>query len=121
MRFYQIFSFGLITALLLTHMQVPLNWWCLTLLRVRIVNNGKTKLLKLTQKLKKVKNQPCAVFLFTIICQPICVSSNPLYAPTFVLVRQGQELGCILGYAGEDLFWGFLETVMAKLPKNVSL
>ena len=43
-----------------------------------------------------------------------------IYTPTFVLVRQGQELGRIPGYAGEDFFWGFLETLIAKLPKNVS-
>ena len=43
-----------------------------------------------------------------------------IYTPTFVLVRQGQELGRIPGYAGEDFFRGFLETLMAKLLKNVS-
>lgn len=31
-----------------------------------------------------------------------------VYTPTFVLVRDGHELGRIEGYPGEDFFWGLL-------------
>ena len=40
-----------------------------------------------------------------------------IYTPTFVLVDAGQEIGRISGYPGEDFFWGFLETLIAQLPK----
>ena len=33
------------------------------------------------------------------------------FTPTFILVEDGQELGRIEGYPGEDFFWGLL-TVM---------
>lgn len=39
------------------------------------------------------------------------------YTPTFVLLHDGREVGRILGYAGEDFFWGFLEQLVAKLPE----
>lgn len=34
--------------------------------------------------------------------------SRPRFTPTFVLVRDGAELGRIEGYPGEDFFWGLL-------------
>lgn len=30
------------------------------------------------------------------------------FTPTFVLVSEGQEVGRVEGYPGEDLFWGLL-------------
>lgn len=36
-------------------------------------------------------------------------------SPTFVLVDQGQELGRIVGYPGERLFWVRMEAEMRKL------
>jgi len=41
-----------------------------------------------------------------------------VYTPTFVLVHNGREVGRILGYPGEDFFWGLLEELIAKLPVN---
>ncbi len=41
-----------------------------------------------------------------------------VYTPTFILVDEGREVGRISGYPGEDFFWGFLETLVAKLPKR---
>lgn len=38
------------------------------------------------------------------------------FTPTFVLVDQGKEVGRILGYPGEDFFWGLLQELIAKLP-----
>lgn len=37
------------------------------------------------------------------------------FTPTFVLVAKGREIGRIIGYSGEDFFWGYLEKLMAKL------
>lgn len=36
-------------------------------------------------------------------------------APVFVLVHNGQEIGRIRGYPGEDHFWGLLAALMKKL------
>lgn len=38
------------------------------------------------------------------------------FTPTFVLVHDGQEVGRIRGYPGEDFFWGLLDRMMQKLP-----
>jgi len=35
------------------------------------------------------------------------------YTPTFVLIEDGQEIGRIEGYPGEDFFWGLLEHMLA--------
>ncbi|MGB8814272.1 MAG: thioredoxin family protein [Paracoccaceae bacterium] len=36
------------------------------------------------------------------------------FTPTFVLVRDGIEVGRIEGYPGEDFFWGLLDALIAK-------
>ncbi len=39
------------------------------------------------------------------------------FTPTFVLLDDdGQEVGRINGYPGEDFFWGLLSELIAKLP-----
>jgi len=40
------------------------------------------------------------------------------FTPTFILVRDGKEVGRIEGYPGEDFFWGLLGMMMerAKIP-----
>ena len=35
-------------------------------------------------------------------------TARVIYTPTFLLVRDGVELGRIEGYPGEDFFWGLL-------------
>lgn len=40
------------------------------------------------------------------------------YAPTFVLVEDGREVGRIPGYAGEEAFWGLLAAMTKKLPRT---
>lgn len=35
-----------------------------------------------------------------------------LITPTFVLVQDGQEIGRIEGYPGEDFFWGLLQRML---------
>ena len=37
-----------------------------------------------------------------------------LFTPTFILIREGEELGRIEGYPGEDFFWGLLEKLMRE-------
>jgi len=37
------------------------------------------------------------------------------FAPTFVLVDGGREIGRITGYASDEAFWGLLGTLTAKL------
>ena len=39
-----------------------------------------------------------------------------LYTPTFVLMDGGREVGRIVGYPGEDLFWGLLGELFQRLP-----
>lgn len=41
------------------------------------------------------------------------------YTPTFVLMEDGREVGRILGYPGEDFFWGLLGMELEKLKSNV--
>lgn len=38
------------------------------------------------------------------------------YTPTFVLMSDGQEVGRIEGYPGEDFFWGLLQRLLERLP-----
>jgi len=38
------------------------------------------------------------------------------YAPTFVAVSCGREMGRVVGYGGDDLFWGELSQIYRKLP-----
>lgn len=40
------------------------------------------------------------------------------FTPTFVLVEGGQEVGRILGYPGQDFFWGLLDELLARLPAS---
>lgn len=42
---------------------------------------------------------------------------NIRFSPTFVLLRDGQEVGRITGYPGEDFFWPLLNELLAK-PHN---
>ncbi len=39
-----------------------------------------------------------------------------IYTPTFVLMDGGREIGRIVGYLGEDQFWGLLGELFARLP-----
>ena len=50
----------------------------------------------------------------------VTLVSNPVFTPTFVLLRDGQELSRIEGYPGEDFFWGLLGQMLrdAELPAN---
>jgi len=40
--------------------------------------------------------------------EDVSVTSRPLFTPTFVLLRDGQEIWRLEGYPGEDFFWGLV-------------
>jgi hypothetical protein len=44
----------------------------------------------------------------------VTFDSRPVYTPTFVLVRDGEEVGRIEGYPGEDFFWGLLGHLLGQ-------
>ena len=37
-----------------------------------------------------------------------------IYSPTFIVVRNGVEIGRIIGYSGPDFFWGFLARLLRQ-------
>jgi len=42
-----------------------------------------------------------------------------VYTPTFVLVEGGREVGRIVGYPGDDHFWGLLGELLRKTTTGV--
>lgn len=53
----------------------------------------------------------------------IAFSSPPVFTPTFVLVEDGQELGRIEGYGGDEFFWFLLNRLLddngvKQVPKS---
>jgi len=43
-----------------------------------------------------------------------------MYTPTFVMMDAGKEVGRIMGYPGEDHFWGLLGELVARVKGPVS-
>jgi len=43
-----------------------------------------------------------------------------VFTPTFVLVRNGTEIGRIEGYPGEDFFWGLLGRMLESAGNKVT-
>ncbi len=48
----------------------------------------------------------------------ITIVSEPIYTPTFVLIDDGQEIARLVGYPGQDFFWGLLGRMLSKLPEQ---
>jgi len=48
----------------------------------------------------------------------LTLTSRPRYTPTFVVVRDGAEIGRIEGYPGEDFFWGLLGRILEQEAPN---
>lgn len=44
-------------------------------------------------------------------------TGKPTFTPTFVLLRDGVEIGRITGYPGEDFFWGLLGKMLQEQPE----
>ena len=45
--------------------------------------------------------------------------ANVQFTPTFVLVKDGKELGRIVGYPGESFFWQLLSQLLNRIPVDV--
>lgn len=43
--------------------------------------------------------------------------ANVVYTPTFVLLEDGKEIGRIVGYGGDEIFWSLLADLFAKLDR----
>jgi len=43
---------------------------------------------------------------------------NIVYTPTFVLLEDGKEIGRIVGYSGDEIFWSLLSELFAKLDRD---
>jgi hypothetical protein len=48
----------------------------------------------------------------------VTIDSDPIYTPTFVLINGGHEVARLVGYPGEDFFWGLLDRMLSKLPEQ---
>lgn len=44
----------------------------------------------------------------------VTFDSRVRFTPTFILVRDGEEVGRIEGYPGEDFFWGLLGIMLDR-------
>ena len=40
---------------------------------------------------------------------------NVVYTPTFIVYRDGKEVGRLVGYNGPDFFWGYLSPLLKKV------
>ncbi len=49
--------------------------------------------------------------------EDITFASRPVFTPTFVLVHDGQELGRMEGYAGDEFFWFLLGQLLDANPE----
>jgi thioredoxin-related protein len=47
----------------------------------------------------------------------VALAEPVIYTPTFVLSEDGEEIGRITGYQGEDGFWGDLEELLRSDPR----
>lgn len=47
----------------------------------------------------------------------VAITSQPIFTPTFVLLRDGQEIWRLEGYPGEDFFWGLLDQELQTHPE----
>ena len=43
------------------------------------------------------------------------------YTPTFVLIDDGREVGRLLGYPGDDFFWGLLAELIGRLDRPTAV
>jgi thioredoxin-related protein len=55
--------------------------------------------------------------IHTDIPEDISFRTQPVYTPTFVVVKDNFEIGRIEGYPGAEFFWGLLGNVLKDLPE----
>lgn len=46
---------------------------------------------------------------------PLKLDAPVIYSPTFVLMKDGREVGRITGYMGDAMFWGVFSKMMERL------
>jgi len=39
-----------------------------------------------------------------------------VFTPTFIVIDKNKEIGRIIGYHGEDFFWGYLTNLARQIP-----
>jgi hypothetical protein len=47
----------------------------------------------------------------------INIKSRPAFTPTFVLIKDGNEVGRIEGYPGDNFFWPLLDRLLEPFPE----
>lgn len=65
---------------------------------------------------QEAKRAPLQRVDITNLPDSISFTSKPVYTPTFILVHNGQELGRIEGYPGEDFFWPMIGQLLDAHP-----
>ena len=60
------------------------------------------------------------VFMHQPLPADLLLLEKVRYSPTFVLLQDGREIGRILGYPGEDHFWGLLNQLLERIPTKPS-
>ena len=50
----------------------------------------------------------------------VTLTSTPVFTPTFVLLRDNQEIARLEGYPGEDFFWGLLGQMLRDAGAEVN-
>jgi hypothetical protein len=58
--------------------------------------------------------------IFGPLPEGIELSRRAHFTPTFILMRDGTEIGRIEGYPGEDFFYGMLQRMLDKAPEPES-
>jgi thioredoxin-related protein len=51
----------------------------------------------------------------------VTFTSKPVFTPTFVLVDNGEELGRIEGYAGDQFFWFLVRELLDAHPQATTV
>jgi hypothetical protein len=59
---------------------------------------------------------PLRRVLISDLPEDVEFTSRPVFTPTFVLVHEGQELGRMEGYAGDEFFWFLLGQLLDAHP-----
>ncbi len=55
--------------------------------------------------------------IFDPLPEEIALDRKARYTPTFVLLKDGVEVGRIEGYPGEDFFYGMLQRLLERARK----
>lgn len=56
--------------------------------------------------------------IYTILPQGVTTTQGLHFTPTFILLRDGQEIDRIEGYPGEDFFWSLLNMMLQRASED---